>query len=332
MEKATLIAEAQQTRTTHPWIAEGERTIRYGILSNIQLGWEHLLENALRAEELGYDSVCIYDHPTSMNATGCWTTLAMLAVATTRLRLISLVSCAYYYHPVVLARMAADVDRASHGRLVLGLGMGDDEHEFEQLGIPFPPARQRQKFLEETIQIIQGLWKGEELTYQGTHFQIQRAAGHPLPVQYPYVPLLIAGGGEQVTLRQVAQYADVSNFGPHMWTGSAYLQEDVTRKYETLRAHCETFARAPETILRSYFVPSMLLARTSQELEAKRLQYPIHETSIRGAIVGTIEEIRERFQTLVNLGVQYFILPVYPADPETLEIFASDIMPTIQHS
>src|ERR1019366_3545420 len=127
-----------------------------------------------------------------------------------------------YRNPVLLARMAADVDRASHGRLVLGLGIGDDPGEFEKLGIPFPGTRERQAMLEETIQIVQGLWRGETLTFQGTHFQVQQATGYPLPVQHPRVPLLIGGGGERVTLRQVAQYADMSNFGPHIWTGSAF--------------------------------------------------------------------------------------------------------------
>src|SRR5262249_1242910 len=156
----------------------------------------------------------------------CWTTLAMLAATTRKLRLIAFVSCVCYRSPVLLARIAADVDRASNGRLVLGLGIGDDPSEFAQLGIPFPSVRERQRMLEETLQIVKGLWQEEQFTYEGKYFRLQRAIGRPLPVQQPRIPILIGGGGERVTLRQVAQYADMSNFGPHIWTGSVFGLED----------------------------------------------------------------------------------------------------------
>ncbi|GCE15850.1 LLM class flavin-dependent oxidoreductase [Tengunoibacter tsumagoiensis] len=323
--------KAGQTWETPDWIAEGKQTIRYGILANIFMDWEFLLKEILFIEELGYDAACIFDHPTNSGAADCWTTLAMLAVATKRIRLMSAVSCTSYRHPAVLARMAADVDRVSKGRLILGLGMGDDEIEFKQLGLPFPNIRERQERLEETIQIIQGLWRGEPFHYQGTHFQLEGANGHPLPVQHPHVPLLIGGGGERVTLRQVAQYADMSNFGPHIWTGSTFRLEDVQRKFETLNVHCETFGRPPETILRSYFVPTLLVARTPEEVVAKQSQFPLHKDSVKGAIVGTAEEVKVQIQTLVNMGIQYFIIYAFPTDTETLEIFAKEIMPAIQH-
>ena len=332
MEETALTDEkAAQTGEIPAWIAEGKQTIRYGILSNIFMDWEFLLNEILFIEELGYDAACIFDHPTSSGASDCWTTLAMLAVATKRIRLMSFVSCASYRHPVVLARMAADVDRVSKGRLILGLGMGDDQPEFQQLGLPFPSIRERQERLEETIQIIQGLWRGEPFHYQGTHFQFEGASGHPLPIQHPHVPLLIGGGGERVTLRQVAHYADMSNFGPHVWTGSTFRLEEVQRKCDTLNAHCEAFGRPPEAVLRSYFVPTILVARTPEEVVAKQIQFPLREDAVKGAIVGTPEEVKAQIQTLVDMGIQYFIMYVFPTDTETLEIFAKEIMPAIQH-
>jgi alkanesulfonate monooxygenase SsuD/methylene tetrahydromethanopterin reductase-like flavin-dependent oxidoreductase (luciferase family) len=330
-ETALTDERAEQTWDTPAWIAEGQKTIRYGLLSNIFIDWDYLLKEVLLIEELGYDSACIFDHPTSSAASDCWTTLAMLAVATQHIRLMSFVSCTAYRHPVVLARMAADVDRVSQGRLVLGLGMGDDQPEFKQLGVPFPNIRERQERLEETLQIIQGLWRGEPLDYQGNQFQLQQANGYPFPVQKPHVPILVGGGGERVTLRQVAQYADMSNFGPHIWTGSTFLLEDVQRKYETLNAHCATFGRPPESVLRSYFVPTIMVAPTREALVAKQAQFPLREDAVLGAIVGTPDEVRVQIQTLVDMGIQYFIMYAFPTDTETLELFAREIMPTIQH-
>lgn len=250
----------------------------------------------------------------------------MLAVTTKRIRLMSFVSSASYRHPAILARMAADVDRVSRGRLVLGLGMGDDKIEFEQLGIPLPSVSERQERLEETVQIIKGLY------YLGRHFELQQTNGYPLPVQQPHVPLLIGSGGERVTLRQVAQYADMSNFGPHVWTGSAFHLEDVQRKYDVLNSYCEKYNRPPESVLHSYFVPTLQVARTPEELVAKQLLNPIREDAVKGAIVGTIEEVKTQIQTLVNMGMQYFIMYVFPTDTETLEIFSREIMPAIQYS
>ncbi|GHO46884.1 LLM class flavin-dependent oxidoreductase [Ktedonospora formicarum] len=327
-----MTENVQQTGTSPSWIVEGESKVRFGILSNIFLEWESLLKEVLYIEELGYDAACIYDHPVSTGSSDCWTTLSMLAVTTKRIRLMSFVSSAYYRHPAILARMAADVDRASHGRLVLGLGMGDDKAEFEQLGIPLPSVNERQERLEETIQIIKGLWQGKPFDYQGRHFQLQQTNGYPLPMQQPHVPLLIGGGGERVTLRQVAQYADMSNFGPHVWTGSAFRLEDIQRKYDVLNVYCEAYSRPSKTILHSYFVPTLQVARTQEELNAKRLLNPIREDAVRGAIVGTIEEVKNQVQTLVNMGMQYFIMYVLPTDTESLEIFAHEIMPAIQYT
>src|SRR5205807_1220122 len=114
--------------------------------------WSETLEFALRAEELGFDAYWANDHPT--RSMDCWTTLAALAMATRKIRLLSLVSCIYYRSPALLARHAADVDRLSNGRLILGVGIGDDVPEFAQLRLPFPPPRERQEALEETIQIV----------------------------------------------------------------------------------------------------------------------------------------------------------------------------------
>jgi alkanesulfonate monooxygenase SsuD/methylene tetrahydromethanopterin reductase-like flavin-dependent oxidoreductase (luciferase family) len=143
--------------------------------------------------------------------------------------------------------MSADVDRMSAGRLVLGLGIGDVLPEFEQLGLRFPSTRDRLQALEETIRIVRGVVGEAPFTYQGHQFWVTNATLPFGPIQQPHLPLLIAGGGERVTLRQVAQYADMSNFGEHVYTGGAQSVADVRRKLDVLDRHCDALGRPPES-------------------------------------------------------------------------------------
>ena len=136
------------------------------------------------------------------------------------IRLGTQVSCVAYRNPVLLARMAADIDAISHGRLVLGLGSGDMPREFQQMGLAYPTIQERQVALEEAIGIIRPLLRGETVTFAGTHYRAEGAVLRPL-VQQPYIPLLIAGGGERTTLRYVAQYADMSSMAGASWAGGS---------------------------------------------------------------------------------------------------------------
>jgi alkanesulfonate monooxygenase SsuD/methylene tetrahydromethanopterin reductase-like flavin-dependent oxidoreductase (luciferase family) len=219
------------------------------------------------AEALGFDSYWTMDHPTS--GMDCWTLLSALAVTTSTIRLGMAVNCIFYRSPTLLARMAADVDRLSGGRLILGLGIGNHEKEFAKMGIPFLPVSERQEALADTIQIVKGLWGSTPFTYTGTHFQVSEANVRPGPVQQPHVPVLLAGGGERVTLRHVAQCADVANFGADKRVGSAFTPADIVRKYAVLRQHCETLGRNYDSILRSYSSATVLVAETHAKLMTK---------------------------------------------------------------
>src|SRR5215210_7530355 len=149
---------------SHPWVADGTRRIRFGIETTPLPDWSATRDFVQAVEGLGFDSVWLPDHPmVTGNAT--WTTLAAMAQATQTIRLGTLVSCVYYTNPVVLARSAADVDRLSGGRVVLGMGSGDMGFEFEQMGLTYPPVRERQATLEEALQIVGPLLRGETVTY-----------------------------------------------------------------------------------------------------------------------------------------------------------------------
>src|SRR3954447_15695637 len=221
---------------THPWVTDSALEIRFGIVDGPRNDWPALVEFVAALEDLGFDSYWRSDHP--MPSADCWTTLAGLAAVTRRLRLGTSVTCTAYRNPALLARMASDVDRMSQGRLVLGLGMGDFEWEFAQLGIPWLSVRERQESLEETIGIVRALWGDVDALPPSKHFGVTAPALESGPVQRPRIPLLIAGGGERVTLRQVAQHADASNFGEHAWAGGVGGAPAVQRRLDALREHC----------------------------------------------------------------------------------------------
>lgn len=317
-------------RPSHPWVTAGRETIRFGFG---QIGplddWSAYLQVVRLAEELGFDSYWTYDHPT--RGAECWASLAAVASATTKIRLGPLPSCIYYRNPVVLARAAAEVDRISRGRLVLGLGIGDDAPEFAALGLSFPSVRDRQQALEETIQMLHGLWGEQPFTYQGAHFQVAGVRVAPGPLQQPHVPLLIAGGGERVTLRQVAQYGDVCNFGAHAWGGGAYSLDDVRHKYEVLRHHCEAVGRPYEAILRTYLNIPVVLGKTRTAVQAKLDTIPprVREHFQTSQLAATPEEAIAHFRGLAAAGVQYFVVAVWGHDLETVRLLGQQVLPQV---
>jgi alkanesulfonate monooxygenase SsuD/methylene tetrahydromethanopterin reductase-like flavin-dependent oxidoreductase (luciferase family) len=334
-KEGAAMAQGTPTQVVHPWVGEGERRIRFGIAYGAQdpsSTWTETRDYVQTIEGLGFDSFWAIDHPSaSVSGADCWTTLAVLAASSRTIRLGPLVSCVYYRNPALLARMAADVDRLSEGRLVLGLGIGDNQSEFARLGIPFPPASERQQALDETIRIVRGLWGTEPFTFGGRHFQVAEAYVRPGPVQQPYVPLLIAGGGERGTLRQVAQYADASNFGAHRNIGGAFTRDDVVRKLDVLRTRCEEQGRPYEAVLRTHTTLLLFLAETDAALQEKLAAVPraTREHFAPSTMAGTPRDVIRYFRTLVEAGMQYFITFIYPKDVETVRLLAEQVVPEV---
>jgi alkanesulfonate monooxygenase SsuD/methylene tetrahydromethanopterin reductase-like flavin-dependent oxidoreductase (luciferase family) len=315
----------------HPWVAAGLRGVRAGVLiAGPQPDWTQYHAVATLAEDLGFDSMWVADHPLILG--DCWTRLAALAVTTERIRLGSLVSCVYYRNPVLLAQMAADVDRWSGGRLVLGLGIGDQAGEFAQMGLPFPSTRERQAALEETIQVVRGVSGSTPFTYRGTYARAEQSQIPFAPAQQPSIPLLIAGGGERVTLRQVAQYADACNFGPHVHSGSASTVTDVARKYDALRAHCQAFDRPVDAILRTHLTLPLVLGETASAIAAKQqtVSPRLREMVRSGIFEGTPSEAIAHYGALIRAGVQYCVISIWYNDLETLRVFGEQVLPALE--
>ena len=261
--------------------------------------WQDVLALSQHAEQTGWDGIYFADHfmPNAADTSGpnleCFTVLAALAVAVPRVRLGSLVAGNTYRNPAVLAKMAANIDIISGGRLILGLGAGWQENEHTAYDIPFYTLGGRMKRLEEACQVVTGLFANGQTTLEGKYYALKDAPLAPKPVQAK-LPLLIGGGGEKVTMRIAATYADEWN----TWGVPSHLKQ----KMGVLDQHCRDLGRDPKSLKRS--AQAMVVLTDDPE----RLE------RMRGAggfavIGGRAEQTRAAIQEYIDAGLDEFIVP-----------------------
>ena len=291
-----------------------------------------LTEFVLQVEELGLDGFWVTDHPVWYP--DCWISLAALAGVTKRIRLGTLVTCVPYRNPLVLARMAADIDALSNGRLVVGLGMGDNEDEFKQMGIALPSIRDRQEMLDETVRTLRWLWGDAPAAAPASrHYSVSAEPLKPAPVQLPRIPILIAGGGERVTLRQVAEHADASNFGQHDWTGAVQGGEGVQRRLAALRGWCERLGRPYDSVLKTDVTLPLIIADTRSAVADKLDRYVppfVRQITAESIVAGTPGEVIAHYAPLVRAGLQQFLAIVYGSDIDTVRQLAERVVPELR--
>ncbi len=287
--------------------------------------FEGVKAKAQWAENNGYTWFSVMDHLIQIPLVGepdepfmeGWTVLSALAAVTSKIRLATLVSSVAYRNPAHLAKIAAGVDLISKGRLTLGIGAGWHDEEYRQYGWEFPerPAT-RIRQMEEAVRLILAMWTQKRTTFEGRYFHTKDAILEPKPVRKPRPPVMIAGGGEQMTLRVVAELGDACNvFGD---------PEEVKRKFAILREHCETVGR-PYSEIEKTSVISFLLARDEAALAAKRERLGIAEP-VRG-FIGTAASVTDLVGRYRDAGVQLLISSAMKNDAETHELLASDVIP-----
>ncbi len=316
---------------THPWVEKSAAQVRFGIANGPRGDWGALSEFVAALEEFDYDSFWSSDHP--VLSPGCWTTLAGLSATTTRIRLGSLVTCIYYLNPVVLARTALDIDQMSAGRLVVGLGIGDIAREFEQMGLPWASTRDRQEALDEAISLLRYLWGDAPTGPSEKHFAVSAPLLRPGPVQQPRIPLLIAGGGERVTLRQVAQHADAANFGEHAYAGGVQGEEAIRSRIAALDRHCATFGRPPDSVLRTHTTYPLVIAESQIQVAEKIDRFLpawVRDITHETIVAATPDQAIAHYARLVRAGFQYFIAFVYGHDLETIRLLAELVAPEVR--
>jgi F420-dependent oxidoreductase-like protein len=288
-----------------------------------QAKWAKSIEVATLAEDLGLDSLWVYDHfhnvprPAHETVFECWTTLAAISQRTTRIKLGQMVGCAPYRNPAYLAKVTANIDVISGGRLIWGIGAGWYEHEFNGYGFGFPKASDRIRILRETVEIVKAMWSDPDVHYEGKHFTLAGAQCDPKPLQRPHPQILIGGGGEQLTLRVVARHADASNFGgkPDEWR----------HKSDVLHQHCKDLGRDFDEIQRTWS-PEVFIRETEKEIgEAGSRSFwgePFDSWSA-GNLVGTPEQVADKMRTYIDMGCTGFYpwCSDYP-ESETVRLFA----------
>ena len=291
--------------------------------------YETMTRVAQTAEEVGFDAVWVSDVLWPGDFSGkdasqgflfeCWTTMAALARDTSHIRIGQIVTCNMFRHPALLAKMASTVDVMSHGRLTVGIGSGSPAiaSQARAYGYDYPDVPVRSRQLREAVQILIAIWTQEEATFEGKFYSVRGAINQPKGVQQPYIPLLIAGNGEQVTLKLVAQYGDACNVHGDPVT--------LKNKFAVLKEHCETIGRDYQSIHRtsgSYCV----FEDTDEQAQAK---VPDKVRSIFGnaALIGSSATIRERIAAYEDAGVQELLLRFPGTEPQdTIRRFAQEFI------
>ena len=216
------------------------------------------------------------------------------------LRIGQMVTCNVFRPPTLLAKMASTVDVMSHGRLTVGIGSGSPAIADSALayGYEYPDIPTRSRQLREAVQILLKMWTQEETTFEGKSYVVRGAINQPKGVQQPHIPLLIAGNGEQVTLKLVAQYGDACNIHGDPTT--------LKNKFATIKAHCEALGRDYQSIHRtsgSYCI----LEDTDEQAQSK---VPERVRAIFGnvALIGSPATVRDRIAAYEEAGVQELLL------------------------
>ena len=280
--------------------------------------FETIASQAREADRAGFDTVLVMDHFYQLPVLGapddymleCYTLLAALARETSTVRLSALVTGNTYRNPAVLAKTVTTLDIVSGGRAQLGIGAGWFELEHEAFGIEFGTFTDRFQKLEEALQVIIPMLRGETVTMSGRHYHVTDAHNSPPPVRP--IPVMIGGSGERKTLRMVAQYADESNLIAEA--------ADIPRKLDVLAGHCASLGRDRDELTVSW-QRSVCVAPTMEEARSDLAAYfgrrgvdlDAVSDSQRAAltsrvIVGDPDTVGERLAADLALGVDGFTL------------------------
>jgi alkanesulfonate monooxygenase SsuD/methylene tetrahydromethanopterin reductase-like flavin-dependent oxidoreductase (luciferase family) len=307
--------------------------VRIGALCwNQYTDWPSLLEAGIRADRLGYTSLWTWDHlypivgaSDGPNYEG-WLVLTAWAQATDQIRIGLMVGANTFRAPTLTAKMATTLDHISRGRAILGIGGAWFEEEHDAFGLDFGSGfPERLRWLGEALPVMRGMLDGTEPTASGPHYRATRTRNLPGPIQ-ARLPICVGGGGEKVTLKLVAKYADMNNVGGGV--------EEVRHKEQVLLRHCETVGRDPDEIERTTGVGTVFIRDDRAEAERLfRAAFDRNRVSRRWTDqpVGTPEDVAEKLAPYLEIGYRHLIAGV-PADydEESMTRFATEVRPLLE--
>lgn len=305
--------------------------------------WSVMRDLATYADNSTWDSVWVYDHfhtvpvPTDEATHEAWTLMSAFAAVTDRVKLGQMCTAMSYRNPAYLAKVAATVDVISGGRTQMGIGAGWYEHEWRAYGYGFPSAGERLGRLDEGVQIMRDAWRDGRVTFKGKHYQVDDAIVAPKPLQDGGLPLWIAGGGEKVTLRIAARYAQYTNYSCNA--------EEFARKSQILAEHCRDVGTEYDAIVRSANF-NAVIGSSESDVKERLERIRARQVSRAGeaavdamlanvaspdSATGTPEQVVARLQRLRDLGCEYAILyfPEAAYDRSGIEMFEREVIPAL---
>lgn len=290
-----------------------------------------------------WDSLWVYDHfhtvpvPTAEATHEAWTLMAAYAATTSRIKLGQMCTAMSYRNPAYLAKVAATTDIISGGRIQMGIGGGWYEHEWRAYGYGFPSAGVRLGRLDEGVQIMRDAWRDGKVSFDGKHYQVAGAIVQPKPLQENGIPLWIAGGGEKVTLRIAAKYAQYTNFTSE--------SGGFIHKSQVLADHCREVGTDYNAIVRSANFNAVigdsesdvkervarLRARQVTKADEAAVDAMLNSVSAPESASGTPEQVVEKLKRMRDLGCEYAILyfPEAAYDRSGIEMFEKQVIPAL---
>ncbi len=302
-------------------MARGNRPFPIGVfLSHFEqpwngqtISWQELLRIALRAEEMGFDSVWLPDHllyrfpgVRSQGAWDVWSLLAALAARTERVTIAPLVACTSFRNPALLAKMAVTIDEISAGRLLLGLGAGWHQPEYEAFGYPFDHRVSR---FEEAVRIIHGLLRTGSVDFEGTHYQARECELRPRGPRESGPPIMVGSTSPRM-MSIMARYADA-------WNADRRNDLDELRVIEAkVDAACLAEGRDPQTLQRFVGIQVDVLNECREPFMPRqwvRQPWPL---------TGSHEALAEQIRRYAEIRCDHMIVWLDPCSLEGLEAFA----------
>lgn len=304
--------------------------LHFGVtLPQIKRSWDECKDAAVSFDGLGYDSAWVCDHVygvpnPQLPILEAWSLIAAVAAVTEQIQLGTLVTPPHFRNPAMLAKQVATIDNIAGGRVIMGMGAGWFQPEFEAYGNPFPSLGQRMGALDEAVQIMKSMWSEEKTSLDGQHFQVKDALCEPKPPRRP--PILIGGTGEKVLMGLVARHADI-------WNNMAVAQGQLAQKVEALRKRCDELDRDPDTVQVSQqcvVIIEETEAAAEASLEKAGRIYGGHMGAglQEHGIWGTPERVIECIERHRALGCTSFLMEFFGRDTRRpAELFAQAVLP-----
>lgn len=290
-----------------------------------------LVEYGVKMEELGYDSLWVWDHillgvDPNFPIVDSLTLLTAIAARTTRIKLSTGILVLPLRNPVLLAKQLSTMDQLSNGRLLMAMAVGWYKREFDAAGIPF---EQRGRIMDDNLEILKRFWMEDKVDGEWTNHKVSAGVMYPKPVQKPRPPLLIGGYVDKV-LKRAAEKGDG-------WLTYFYKPESFAISWEKLRNFAAEAGKNPDELMNGAQLPIMV-GKSRKDVEGPMMEWLNRDFDIAqgslstmdSAIMGTVDECAAQLKEHLAVGVQKIIFVPYKYQMDQCEIIAKEIIPELK--